>query len=73
MSTVSTTRSKYDSYSKENVQFTAAQKIAAQHKAWACRDQMDELWNTMFDEVQEETGLNDEDTYLLIQRVLYRS
>lgn len=54
------------------VKFTPEQKHTAQEYLWDCADQIDEIWNEMFDKVQEETGLASEEVYLLIQKVQYR-
>ena len=54
------------------VKFTHEQKQIAQELIWDCEDQIDNLWFTMFDEVQERTGLANEEVYLLLQKVQYR-
>ena len=74
MSTVSTWKSSpFDSYrEEETIHFTEEHEDIARLLAWECSDRIDCLWNDMFDELQEKTGLDPDLVYFLIQKVNYR-
>lgn len=56
---------------QDNVFITKEQKLRAQELLYECTEKIDFLWHDMFDQIQEETGLDSADVYLLIQRIQY--
>lgn len=71
------TAQKHDYFGSEErganfVHFSRSEKLIAQEHLWECQEKIDKLWNAMFDAIQDETGRDSADVYLLIQRVQYQ-
>lgn len=55
------------------VHFSRTEKLIAQEHLWKCQEEIDRLWSEMFNKIQDETGRDSADVYLLIQRSQYKS
>lgn len=54
------------------VHFSRSERLIAQDLLWECQEKIDRLWFEMFNKIQDETGRDSADVYLLIQRSQYK-